>query len=198
MQRNETIVLRTESIYKPLPTRSWGRNVTRSGKRSTATSPRLLPSLAIAVVLICDCARPELREEPVIDGSVSRSSVDQDGSPHAVELSHGASAPETTVASRNVMGEGIGRSPALGDLCVAICERSRKLRCGSAAECERNCQAMGLVAGCNGQISAFYRCLAGQPLDRWECAEDGVAAIRDGFCEVEQERAVACVEMKTK
>jgi hypothetical protein len=35
-----------------------------------------------------------------------------------------------------------------------------------------------------------------EPIDHWECAEDGMGAIRDGYCNEEQGQAVACMEQK--
>jgi hypothetical protein len=59
-----------------------------------------------------------------------------------------------------------------------------------------NCLAMAVGTPCTDEFSAFYRCLVAEPIEHWECAEDGVAAIREGFCEEEQERAVGCMEAK--
>lgn len=42
----------------------------------------------------------------------------------------------------------------------------------------------------------FYACLEKQPTKNWECGEDGVAAIKPGFCDGEQGSAVHCMEAK--
>jgi hypothetical protein len=57
-----------------------------------------------------------------------------------------------------------------------------------------NCLAMGVGTPCSDQMSKFLRCLVSEPVERWECGEDGVAAIREGFCDKEQEQAVGCME----
>jgi hypothetical protein len=78
--------------------------------------------------------------------------------------------------------------------CHQICENSRKLGCKNMRECQPNCVAMGSLRPCLEMVTTLYACLSAQPSERWECAEDGVAAIREGFCEGEQERAIACME----
>jgi hypothetical protein len=55
---------------------------------------------------------------------------------------------------------------------------------------------MAALTPCQGEMVGFYQCLVTQPVDHWECAEDGVAAIRDGFCDDPQRTAIACMESK--
>jgi len=86
----------------------------------------------------------------------------------------------------------------LANQCRQICENSRKLSCKNARECEPNCVAMGSLRPCFATVTELYTCLSAQPSERWECAEDGVAAIREGHCEAEQERAVGCMEQNLK
>jgi len=80
--------------------------------------------------------------------------------------------------------------------CEAICANSRSRHCRNESQCLGNCLAMGSLTPCKDQVSAFYRCLVAQPAQNWECADDGVAAIREGFCDKEQEQAVTCMEAK--
>jgi len=56
---------------------------------------------------------------------------------------------------------------------------------------------MAKIPGCTTQFERLYACLAAEPLAHWECAEDGVGAIRDGYCEKEQAAAVGCVERQS-
>jgi hypothetical protein len=51
---------------------------------------------------------------------------------------------------------------------------------------------MFALRACATPIENFVSCLAQQPLGHWECDEDGLAAIRDGYCEKEQAAIVAC------
>jgi hypothetical protein len=57
---------------------------------------------------------------------------------------------------------------------------------------------MGSLTPCSDPMAALYGCLAGQPLKNWECAPDGVAAVRVGFCDIEQRRAVECMESQAQ
>jgi len=85
---------------------------------------------------------------------------------------------------------------ALRDACATICSRSTELKCANGAQCLTNCLAMAALTPCSEPVSTMYACLVRQPAANWECAEDGVAAIREGFCDREQERAVTCMEAK--
>jgi hypothetical protein len=85
---------------------------------------------------------------------------------------------------------------ALKDTCRDICARSQQLKCKSSEQCAPNCIAMAALTPCSPQISALFSCILREPLAHWECAEDGVAAIRKGYCDAEQEQAVTCMEQK--
>lgn len=87
-------------------------------------------------------------------------------------------------------------SPALERSCREICDRSRELKCEHAAKCMPNCMAGASMTPCNEPMATFYRCLVQQPVQNWQCGRDGVAAIRDGFCDREQGEAVACMQSK--
>ncbi len=80
--------------------------------------------------------------------------------------------------------------------CRTICDRSRRLGCENVAACMPNCLAMGSVTPCTDAVTAFYKCLVAQPVRNWECAPDGVAAIKDGFCDDPQREVVACMDAK--
>jgi hypothetical protein len=55
---------------------------------------------------------------------------------------------------------------------------------------------MATLTPCSPSVSAFLACLVNEPLSHWECDEDGVAAIREGFCEHPQAAAFACMKSK--
>jgi hypothetical protein len=57
---------------------------------------------------------------------------------------------------------------------------------------------MGSQTPCTDEMLGFFQCLVGQPLQNWECAPDGVAAIRKGLCQGEQSRTVACMQEKMR
>jgi hypothetical protein len=87
-------------------------------------------------------------------------------------------------------------APSLERMCRQICDRSIELKCSNVDKCLPNCLAMGSITVCTDEMLGFLRCLISQPLGNWECAPDGVAAIRRGICDAEQARTVACVEAK--
>jgi hypothetical protein len=50
---------------------------------------------------------------------------------------------------------------------------------------------------CHRETVAALRCFVHQPLPAWECGEDGVASMREGYCDAEQRRAVECFATAT-
>jgi hypothetical protein len=95
-------------------------------------------------------------------------------------------------------GARIEVTDSLERFCRAICDRSRRLACDNVAACMPNCLAMGSVTPCTDSVTAFYKCLVAQPVQNWECAPDGVAAVKDGFCDGEQREVVACMDSKMR
>jgi hypothetical protein len=85
---------------------------------------------------------------------------------------------------------------AIVNACRRICGRSVELKCTHASECEPNCVATASATPCAAAFSTFYDCLVRQPLQNFQCDEDGVAAVREGFCDNEQAAAVRCMEAK--
>jgi hypothetical protein len=61
-----------------------------------------------------------------------------------------------------------------------------------------NCLAMATATPCSSELLAMQRCLAAQPLEHWECSQDGVGAIRVGYCDDEQGAAVHCMTTKMR
>jgi hypothetical protein len=51
---------------------------------------------------------------------------------------------------------------------------------------------------CSEPMQAFFQCLRKQPVANWQCAPEGVAAIRDGFCDKEQAETVHCMQAKMR
>jgi hypothetical protein len=119
------------------------------------------------------------------------SAADPSGSASAVAIPVATAAPDS--AAR---GQVFGANPTVEHACNSICGQSQKLQCARADECLSNCIAMGSLTPCAEQFGSFYQCLLKQPLQNWECAEDGVASIKPGFCDTEQEAAVRCLETK--
>jgi hypothetical protein len=87
---------------------------------------------------------------------------------------------------------------AVEQACASICERSKVLKCQRADDCLLHCVGAATGTPCNPEFQSFYQCLVPQPIKNWECAEDGIAAIRVGVCEKEQEVVLQCMEAKAK
>jgi hypothetical protein len=82
------------------------------------------------------------------------------------------------------------------DACRSVCERSKQLKCAHTDECLTNCMGMATLTPCSAEFSKLFPCWLHEPVEHWECGEDGVGAIRDGYCDKEQAEAVACMEKK--
>jgi hypothetical protein len=70
------------------------------------------------------------------------------------------------------------------------------LKCKNTGECLVNCLGMASLTPCSSEISAMFACFLKEPNAHWECGEDGVATIRDGYCDKEQGKAVECMDQK--
>jgi hypothetical protein len=132
----------------------------------------------------------EKQEDPSAAASAQpATAVSQAAAPAAApSLSH---SPPAAVVDRQTAN-------AVEQSCKGICEHSKTLKCAHAEECMKNCIGMGVGTPCSEQFSALYACFLREPIAHWECSEDGIAAIREGYCEKEQERAVGCMEAKAQ
>lgn len=81
-----------------------------------------------------------------------------------------------------------------GPDCDKVCEPVRKLGCRRASECVDSCRQMADEGVCRSELLRFYTCLGSEPAEHWECMDDGTGAIKEGFCEREQESFAACLE----
>lgn len=120
------------------------------------------------------------------------------------------SAPASTASAREATSQAPMRAPEptgsarvaaaaeVEKTCTNICERSRTLKCANVAECQPNCVAMAVGTPCSDEFMRFYGCLVREPVEHWECSEDGIAAIKEGFCNKEQEAAIGCMEAKAR
>ena len=82
----------------------------------------------------------------------------------------------------------------VGDPCGPICERTRGLACKNGAACADNCRQLAAVGVCKDEMVSVLGCFAREPIAHWECDENGVPSIKEGFCDAEQARFVACAE----
>ena len=108
--------------------------------------------------------------------------------------------PQASASTRSAMPEpspAAAATPATKapgvDPCVTVCERSKELKCRAVAECPQRCAESRNVAACNSEMSAVLQCVIREPVGHWECGEDGLASIKDGYCDAEQAAFMACV-----
>ena len=78
--------------------------------------------------------------------------------------------------------------------CDEICRIAAPLGCPHQDECVNGCETMASASVCRAEMSRMYDCLLRQPVEHWECDENGVGAIRDPFCGKEQAAVVKCAE----
>ena len=86
----------------------------------------------------------------------------------------------------------------VADLCKQLCRVSDPLQCPKARDCLPSCTSMMATSVCGSEVRRFLTCLANQSVEHWECDEEGVAAIRDPFCEPEQAATATCLEQRTR
>jgi hypothetical protein len=118
---------------------------------------------------------------------------------HPVREQASAAGPVTVPSARALaplLSERVKVLPEVHETCHKICERSTQLKCRNADECLANCYGMASLTPCSKEFNALFPCLLREPLEHWECGEDGIGAIRAGYCDAEQSEAVACMEKK--
>lgn len=107
----------------------------------------------------------------------------------------GKNEPSAQAAVARAKSPAVGAPAAhAGPDCNPVCEPVRKLGCRRASECVDSCRQMAAGEVCRTQLAGFYACLASEPVEHWECLDDGTGAIKDGFCEREQASFAACLE----
>ena len=53
---------------------------------------------------------------------------------------------------------------------------------------------MAQIAACGAEMAKVLHCFAHEPLRHWECNDMGEPAMKDGYCDAEQGRFVACAQ----
>lgn len=85
--------------------------------------------------------------------------------------------------------------PSNSELCVGICKHTVSLGCNSNdAECRDTCEQMLQVDTCGGEMARVFACMARQPTAAFECGEDRIAALLDGYCDAEQSSFARCIQ----
>jgi len=49
---------------------------------------------------------------------------------------------------------------------------------------------------CPGELDSFIRCALDEPMEHFECGDEGVAALQDGYCDWEQQAFATCVQLQ--
>ena len=84
--------------------------------------------------------------------------------------------------------------PSGVDPCHDLCKKSEELHCAHADSCLVRCRESVEDAPCADELRVALRCFIRQPVSRWECGDDdGLASVKDGTCDAEQERYARCV-----
>jgi hypothetical protein len=112
----------------------------------------------------------------------------QPSAPTRAAAEEPAVAPNTKAAASNT------KAAAPDARCTDICEHTVKLACGSRQACMDACAEANDGSICDHEMRAFVTCSLTHPVAHWECTENGVAAIKQGFCDGEQQDFVRCFE----
>ena len=155
------------------------------GEASGPFGPGVLLFLAIPGV-VAGCAR-------------SRAEQGHASEPSAVPVASAAprvSAAPPIAPRAAPLPERVPVTPEAQTACRGICERSKQLKCKRSDECLPNCYGTASLTPCSKEIGPLFACMLREPVEHWECGEDGIGAIRDGYCDKEQREAVACMEKK--
>ena len=156
----------------------------------------LTVTVSVILILACGgCGGPEAgaagpspkASEALTEHAVSPSSA----APSDEPPSQRTTAVSTSAATKTPAATG---TPAgTNDSCAEMCARTEALRCGAADRCTKLCLESMRDNPCPGSMAAFMRCATAEPAAHWECTEDGVAAVKDGYCDAEQRSVITCV-----
>jgi hypothetical protein len=148
----------------------------------------------VACVLACGCSQAAPSEAKSPARSTPTQAAPQEASPSAVPKPVAAAAsaipdPSTprAVAAETSLAQRATR-------CTEVCDRTTKLGCGARQACLDDCAQANDGSVCGAQMSAFMACALTHPVEHWECTESGVAALRQGYCDTEQQTFVGCFQ----
>lgn len=77
--------------------------------------------------------------------------------------------------------------------CPEICRRSVVLGCRLADRCDVMCRNAFADLVCPRQLKRAMECALSLPVNEWFCSPDGIAAVKDGPCDDEQEAYDVCL-----
>lgn len=116
------------------------------------------------------------------------------------DLTGASAAPHAAQAAPPTPGSAVGEPATAAKVegaieknrCAEVCDRTMKLGCGPRATCLEACSAANDGSICGDEMNAFMDCALTHPASHWECSENGVAAIRQGYCDREQQSFMHC------
>lgn len=101
-------------------------------------------------------------------------------------------APAPAVKNTTERALAIGAN-ANANVCETICQRSAELNCGlPKPACLEACRDTVDTPICKTQMAAVMQCVIREPVTHWECSDEKIAAIKDGFCQREQLAFLQC------
>jgi hypothetical protein len=105
-----------------------------------------------------------------------------------------AALPAAAPAASGVDADALSAPGASDPLCVKMCERGSALHCKvDVSACRDACQH-SLSPPCDSELRASLTCVTAEPIAHWECSDEGLPVIRDGYCNAEQAKLMACVQ----
>jgi hypothetical protein len=144
----------------------------------------------LAVLIGCDDSKAADELPPAASADIANLEQAKEPSPNRE--------PTATAPAAAIAPAAPDEAPAPGDdvsplaQCGRICAKSTELKCQRAAECETMCKQSMVLPACKREMVAANECMLAQPISKWACTPDGLAAINSG-CEAEQEKFVACL-----
>lgn len=77
--------------------------------------------------------------------------------------------------------------------CRTMCSHARELGCTGLSHCSESCAELLAAPECKAQLDVALGCMVREPREHWTCNEDGLASIRDGYCNAEQGAYIECL-----
>jgi hypothetical protein len=132
------------------------------------------------LVLLVSCQEQSRKSEPA--ASASRPPAQASAAPAPAPTPSSAAKAQAPV------------SPEQEAICASMCERGKALHCPvDAVTCRAACRE-SLAPPCDAELSAALSCMAREPLNHWECSDEGLPVIRAGYCDAPQGKAVECMQ----
>ncbi|MBN1652573.1 MAG: hypothetical protein JXA30_02235 [Deltaproteobacteria bacterium] len=103
-----------------------------------------------------------------------------------------AEAPTSSEESTSKKTSTITKSVNVDPRCLRICGHVSELNCGTESVCVQGCSYMVNIPKCTPQMNAFIDCVSKESVDHFECGEQGIPSIKEGYCNEEQARFAEC------